>query len=95
MCWHTPLLMRQLCVPCAVSESALGNPKLSFLGTQDWEEATVGHVQSSALTPLMLCICQCVVELSVATCCPLNRANSSSEKAPWRKWALWGTVGGH
>lgn len=38
--------------------------------------------------PLMLCICQCVVGLSVATCCPLNRANSSSEKAPWRKWAL-------
>lgn len=52
------------------------------------------HVQSSSLTPLMLCICQRVVALSVATCCPFSRASSSSEKAPWRKWALRRRVGG-
>lgn len=46
--------------------------------------------QSSPHTPLMLRISQRRVGLRVATLCPSSRASSSSERAPWRKWALRG-----
>lgn len=46
--------------------------------------------QSSSRTPLVLRISQCVVGFRVAIACPPSRASSSSEKAPWRKWALRG-----
>lgn len=105
MCRHAQLLMRSRCVLCTVSESALGKGlQANFLGALVWVGTGGGaamgtspvptHVQSSSLTPLLLCICQRVVALSVATCCPFNRASSSSEKAPWRKWALRRRVGG-
>lgn len=34
-----------------------------------------------------------MVGLRVATFCPPNWAKSSSDRAPWRKWALRGTMG--
>lgn len=42
MRWHTPLLMRQLCVLCLVSESVLGNPKLFFLEARVFGESHCG-----------------------------------------------------
>lgn len=44
-------------------------------------------------TPLMLRISQRMVGLRVATFCPPSWAKSSSDRAPWRKWALRGTMG--
>lgn len=59
--------------------------------------ACPSSAQSSPRTPLVLRISQRVVGLRVAIACPPSRASSSSEKAPWRKWALrghsWGDHG--